>query len=118
MDARVLCLGSWGSGGFNGAHDVRATEVPQCGLVSVCHVGVVQTSELSAGENHGIRGGRGLRILLGLEVEMEVLEEERDLLKIAQGQIRCAPADTQADCICLPRCQSPELCFSAQKLSV
>ena len=48
----------------------------QCGLVSVRHVGVVQTSELSASENHGIRGGRGLRIVLGLEVEIEVLEEE------------------------------------------
>lgn len=64
------------SGGFNDAHDVHATEMLQCGLVSVRHVGVVQTSELSASENHGIRGGRGLRILLGLEVEMEVLEEE------------------------------------------
>lgn len=65
-----------GSRGFNDAHDVRATEVLQCGLVSVRHVGVVQTSELSASENHGIRGGRGLRIVLGLEVEIEVLEEE------------------------------------------
>lgn len=75
VDARLLCLGSWGSGGFNGAHDVRATEVPQCGLGRVCHMGVVQTSELSARENHGIRGGSGLRILLGLEIELEVLEE-------------------------------------------
>ena len=41
-----------GSGGFNDAHDVHATEVLQCGLVSVRHVGVVQTSELSASENY------------------------------------------------------------------
>lgn len=53
-------------------------EGPQCGLVpGVCHVGGLQTSDLSARENHRTRDGRGLKIPLDLEVEMEVLEEKR-----------------------------------------